>query len=77
MAVKVKGVNPLRVGTPTTLFDTSVDLGENRYAPSADGKRFLLSVGTAESGSAQLVVVLNWAAHLATMQPARSSGIQR
>jgi serine/threonine protein kinase/Tol biopolymer transport system component len=71
MAVKITRANPLQVGTPTPLFDTSVGLGENRYVPTSDGNRFLLNVGTAEGGSAQLVVVLNWAAHVAIMQPAR------
>jgi len=32
-------------GTPTPLFDTDVGLGENRYAATHDGKRFLLNVG--------------------------------
>jgi hypothetical protein len=50
------------------LFDTDVGLGENRYSPSHDGNRFLMNVGTAEGTSTPLVVVLNWAEHLATTQ---------
>jgi len=46
-----------------------VGLGANRYVPASDGKRFLLSIGTAESSAAPLVVVLNWADHLANKQP--------
>jgi len=64
-AVPVALSDPLRVGTPTPLFDTAVGLGENRYAASHNGKRFLLNVGTAQGSSAPLVVVLNWAEHLA------------
>jgi len=70
MAVPVALSDPLRVGTPTPLFDTAVGLGENRYAAAHDGKRFLLNVGTAEGSSAPLVVVLNWAEHLATTRQA-------
>jgi serine/threonine protein kinase/Tol biopolymer transport system component len=66
MAVSVTPANPLRVAAPTPLFDTSAGPGTNRYAPSSDGKRFLLSVGTAERGAAPLVVVLSWAEHLGT-----------
>jgi hypothetical protein len=68
MAVPVALSDPLRVGTPTPLFDTAVGLGENRYTATHDGKRFLLNVGTAEGSSAPLVVMLNWAEHLAATQ---------
>jgi eukaryotic-like serine/threonine-protein kinase len=71
MAVKVTTGNALQAGTPIPLFDTSVDLGANRYAPDYDGRRFLLNVGAAETGAAPLVVVLNWAEHLTTTQSAR------
>jgi eukaryotic-like serine/threonine-protein kinase len=64
MAVKVDPTKPLQAGMPTPLFDTSVGLGANRYVPSKDGQRFLLSVSTPESSAAPLVVVLNWAEHL-------------
>jgi len=71
MAVNVTLKNSLQAATPTPLFNTSVDLGANRYAPDYDGRRFLLNVGAAESSAAPLVVVLNWAAHLTTTQSAR------
>ena len=74
IAVQVAMSDPLHVGTPTPLFDAAVGLGENRYVASHDGKRFLLNVGTAEGTSAPLVMVLNWAEHLATMQPTHWSG---
>jgi Tol biopolymer transport system component len=70
MAVQVALSDPLRVGTPTPLFDAAVGIGENRYAASHDGKRFLLNVGTAEGSSAPLVVVLNWAERLAATRQA-------
>jgi eukaryotic-like serine/threonine-protein kinase len=64
MAVQMSLTNRLQVGSPTHLFDTSVGLGANRYVPSHDGRRFLLSVDMAHSSGAQIVVVLNWADHL-------------
>ncbi|HMF59091.1 MAG TPA: hypothetical protein VK595_01885, partial [Vicinamibacterales bacterium] len=64
MAVQLKLTNQLQVGPPTRLFDAPVGLGENRYAPSPDGKHFLLSVPVSESSAAQIVVVLNWAGQL-------------
>jgi serine/threonine protein kinase/Tol biopolymer transport system component len=66
MAVQTTLRNPLQVGSPTRLVETFLGLGASRYAPSHDGKRFLLSIGLADSGAAQIVVVLNWAAHLGT-----------
>jgi Tol biopolymer transport system component len=69
MAVTATLAKPFQVGTIKPLFDAPVGLGGNRYVPAHDGKRFLLNVGTAEGSAAHLVVVLNWAEHLATMQP--------
>jgi eukaryotic-like serine/threonine-protein kinase len=71
MAVQTRLSSPLQVGAPRPLFRTSVDLGANRYAPSRDGKRFLLNIGLADSGAAQIVVVLNWLNHLASVDGAR------
>jgi dipeptidyl aminopeptidase/acylaminoacyl peptidase len=64
MAVPMRLTSPLQVGVPTRLFEMSADLGANRYVPNHDGTRFLLSVGVGESNAAEIVVVLNWAAHL-------------
>jgi hypothetical protein len=63
-AVKVELGTRLRVGTPTPLFDRAVGLGSNRYAAAKDGRRFLISVGTADSTAGPLTVILNWAARL-------------
>ena len=71
MAVQISLTNRLQVGSPTHLFDTSVGLGANRYVPSHDGRRFLLSVDMAQSSRAQIVVVLNWADHLDSILRAR------
>jgi len=71
MAVQIKPTNPLQVGPPTRLFDAPVGLGENRYAPSPDGKHFLLSAPLSESSAAQIVVVLNWAGQLANSHAGR------
>ena len=73
MAAQIRPTKPLQVGSPTRLFNTSIDLGANRYAPSRDGKRFLLSVGVAERSGAQIVVVLNWADHLSDIDRERES----
>jgi len=70
-AVPISLTNPLHVGLPTRLFDTSVGLGANRYAPSHDGKRFLLSVGIDDGSAAQIVVVLNWADHVTSIERPR------
>lgn len=69
MAVTIELTNPLRIGPSVALFDTSVDLGESRYAAAGDGKRFLLSVGSPETKAASLLVVVNWADHLAVTEP--------
>jgi eukaryotic-like serine/threonine-protein kinase len=71
MAVPIRLTNPLQAGSPTHLFHTSIGLGANRYVPSPDGKRFLFSVGIAESSPAEIVVVLSWADHLASILRAR------
>jgi Tol biopolymer transport system component len=71
MTVQIKLTNQLQVGPPTRLFDAPVGLGENRYAPSPDGKHFLLSVPVSESNAAQIVVVLNWAGQLANSHAGR------
>jgi hypothetical protein len=48
-------------GIPKPLFE--VRMGSNRhYDVSADGKRFLVIQGAANSSSASLMVVLNWLA---------------
>src|SRR5262249_7155785 len=65
-AVPIGLANPLQLGSATRLFETPIGLGANRYVPTRDGKRFLLSVGLAQSSAAQIVVVLKWADHLAT-----------
>jgi hypothetical protein len=65
MAVTTLASNPFQLGAPTRLFETSFDLGQNRYAPDNDGKRFLLSTGAMRSSAEQLLVVVNWASQLA------------
>ncbi len=68
IGVKATLSDRLRLDAPTLLFDTSVGLGDNRYVPAHDGKRFLLSIGTAQNSAAHLVVILNWADHLTPTQ---------
>jgi hypothetical protein len=67
MAVELKSNGSTIVpGTPTELFQTPA--GNNNYDISGDGQRFLFSVPNtntdANSDSAPITVVLNWAAGL-------------
>ena len=71
MAVKVKTSPKFEAGVPEKLFTTSMQMGGGatyvfRYAPSADGKRFLVASAVAnEPGSVRTItVVLNWTARL-------------
>jgi hypothetical protein len=51
-------------GVPVPLFETQVDsyTATNRYAPAADGQRFLVNVPNGAPVSTPLTVVLNWTA---------------
>jgi eukaryotic-like serine/threonine-protein kinase len=71
MAGKVQLGPSLQVGMATPLFDARVGSGTNRYAVSHNGERFLLSMATEEGNAAPVVVVLNWAEHLALARGAR------
>ena len=62
-AVPVTSSATLQLGNPIRLFTADVnDGGYNgmRWAPAADGKRFLVNVPVSTGGSAHLVVVSNW-----------------
>lgn len=68
MAALVRGEAALEVGTPTALFQTSLDLQgptapdfRQLYDVTADGQRFLLNVAPEEVVS-PITVVLNWTA---------------
>jgi serine/threonine protein kinase len=67
MSIEVKSTVPLAVGQPRPLFDTHItgwSAGSDDYSVTADGKRFLVSVKTADAVSPPITVVLNWAAGL-------------
>jgi hypothetical protein len=67
MAVPI-GAGPTPIGTPTRLFEvqlTSSVIGANsfRYAPSADGQRFLVSAYVTNVRPS-IDLLLNWPASL-------------
>ena len=68
MAVEVHAGSALEFGTPKRLFSTGLDhpgsASGMRYAVSPDGKRFLINtgVGTNETNTAPIQIVLNWTA---------------
>jgi len=73
MSVAVKaggGANAsLEAASPQALFDSRAVVepaGFNNfhYAPSADGKRFLVNIGAGDAGDMPVVVVTNWLAAL-------------
>ena len=54
-------------GTPVALFKTALvdlDVASSRWAPTADGKRFLLNVPAGGESSAQFAVVTHWTSEL-------------
>jgi hypothetical protein len=54
------GFNP---STPEALFSVNSGSGFPEYAPSADGKRFLIATTVTEgAGTPPLTVVVNWLA---------------
>jgi len=67
MAVEVKAggapSGPLEVGIPKALLDTrfpgQIEVGHH-YAPSADGRRFLVQTASEEAGGGAITVVVNW-----------------
>jgi serine/threonine protein kinase/Tol biopolymer transport system component len=71
MSVEVTGTgSTFDHGSPRALFPTQVTWLENQamgrhYAPSRDGKRFLIANATDRARSMPITVVLNWAAGLA------------
>ena len=69
MAVEVKTAPRFEHGVPKLLFDSRIYLpgASNvfRYAPNANGQRFLFNTAmTSETESQPLTVVLNWTAGL-------------
>ena len=71
MSVEVSGTGAsFKHGPPRALFPTRVRWAENQalgrhYAPSRDGKRFLIANATEEARSTPITVVLNWVGGLA------------
>lgn len=62
MAVDVKVGSTFEVGTPTELFQTQISgFGSpNRYAPSADGQKFLVNSIAQQSSQTPITVITNW-----------------
>jgi hypothetical protein len=69
MAVEVKTASQFEHGVPKALFQTralgaGAPVGLFRYAPTPDGKRFLINSQAEEAASAPITAVLNWTAGL-------------
>ena len=63
MSVAIEAASPLRPGRPKALFRTTVaDLadGRNRFAPSADGQRFLIDCVDTTTAKPEIVLLINW-----------------
>ena len=73
MAVDVETRGGLKLGTPTPLFDSGLDvlLTQDQYAVTKDGERFLLPVrSTVDAAqSARMIVILNWFEELKRLVP--------
>jgi eukaryotic-like serine/threonine-protein kinase len=70
MAVEVRTTGTtLEVSAATPLFQAPVDVvsavATNRYAVSADGRRFLINAPVETTSSAPITIVVNWTAGLA------------
>jgi eukaryotic-like serine/threonine-protein kinase len=66
MAVEIQTGNGVTAGTPQPLFQARYDPGiaRNHYAPSADGKRFLVVAPLGREAMTPTTVVLNWYSEL-------------
>ncbi|MEO7659453.1 MAG: hypothetical protein ABIV48_07550, partial [Pyrinomonadaceae bacterium] len=66
MAVDIKLTSTIEMGTPGPLFQTQVSgfTSPNRYAPSADGQRFLVNSTQQETSQTPITVILNWTSTL-------------
>ncbi|HEY2019131.1 MAG TPA: hypothetical protein VGH38_36745 [Bryobacteraceae bacterium] len=69
MAVTVKTTPQFEAGTPKALFQTRTYTRgpwrrDFRWAPAADGQRFLVISGSEGSANAPITVTLNWQAAL-------------
>ena len=64
MAVDVKLGSMPEIGTPHALFEDQFALDGSRWAPFADGRRFLFVERAGEPPAPKINVVLNWTAEL-------------
>jgi Tol biopolymer transport system component len=62
MEVTVTGERPPRIGAPRLVFETGLEMSSqaDQYAPSADGKRFLLRRPRGPAAGMELQVIVNW-----------------
>ena len=60
MAAEVSAGPAFQAATPQRLFETPIRDGAQRYAVSANGKRFLLALPVESDSSRPLTVVQNW-----------------
>jgi eukaryotic-like serine/threonine-protein kinase len=62
MEVTITKGQPPQIGKPQLVFETGLEMASNidQYAPSADGKRFLLRRPRGGAGGVELQVIVNW-----------------
>jgi hypothetical protein len=63
MSVSIEAFSPLKLGTPTLLFNAQVGRASVvtwDYVAAADGRRFLLKDLVFEEGGSPIEVTLNW-----------------
>lgn len=64
MAVSVSGGAEFQAGTPQPLFEIEASGYTPSYAPSQDGRRFLVSTVTEKAPESPINVALNWTAEV-------------
>ena len=66
MAVEIRGGSDVQAGIPQGLFFLRVRPGNprNKYAPSADGQKFLVAAPLGRDAMSPTTIVLNWPASL-------------
>ena len=64
MAVEIRAGADFQAGVPQALFPIRVRIGNprNKYAPSADGQRFMVAAPLGRDAMSPTTVVLNWPA---------------
>jgi Tol biopolymer transport system component len=64
MRVDITLGSTVLANAPESVFRASGSIASDRYAVSADGKRFLIPIGTGDNGVPPVVVVVDWMSSL-------------